>query len=262
MTTTSPDLDATAALLDDAAREARGMDQLGLDASVAEAYDIQRRSMARREARGERLIGIKMGLTSRAKMAQVNITEVIWGQLTDAMVVENGGTMDASRFGQPRAEPEIAFRLGKSLSGVVTELEAWAAIEGVAPAVEILDSRFRNFKFNLADAIADNCSAAGLVVGPWTAPGVDFSNLGMCMSIDGRPVGIGSSAAILGHPIRTLVAAARLTAQYGGELRAGDIFLSGAPTAAVPLKPGMRVSLEVQSLGQCGFSVTTPSEGA
>jgi 2-oxo-3-hexenedioate decarboxylase len=197
-----------------------------------------------------------MGVTSREKMAQVGITEVIWGRLTDAMLMEDGDTLDVSRFIHPRAEPEIVFRLGKSLAGKVTEMEAWAAIDGVAAGIEILDSRFKNFKFSITDVVADNASSSALLIGPWNKPTVDFANLGMSLEVNGRPVGVGSSAAILGHPIRSLVAGARLAAQYGDSLQPGDVFLSGAATAAEPLRPGSNVRVRIEKLGRCGFSVS------
>lgn len=248
-------LDEIAERLDAAALNATSIAQTGENLSVPQAYETQKRSIALRLSRGERRVGIKMGFTSRAKMIQMGISEVIWGRLTDAMLVEEGGLFDPSRFIQPRAEPEIAFRMKAPLSGRVTEMEAWAAVDCIAPAIEILDSRYSNFKFNLGDAIADNCSSAGLVVGPWHRPDANIANLGMAMEFDGVPVAVGSSAAILGHPVRALVAAARLMAQSGDQLLPGDVFLSGAPTAALPLARGTRVRLRVERLGFCGFSV-------
>ncbi|KOF55113.1 hypothetical protein AD428_02715 [Achromobacter sp. DMS1] len=253
----TPGLNEIAAILDDAACSRQAIEQLGLQIGIANAYKAQALSIARRIARGERKVGVKMGLTSKAKMQQVNLKDVLWGRLTDGMLMENGGVLDIDDFIQPRAEPEIAFRLRKPLAGRITELEAWDAIEGIAPAIEILDSRFKSFKFNVDDAIADNCSSSAFFIGPWHKPDTDFGNLGMSLEIQGHPVAVSSSSAILGHPIRTLVAAARLTEQYGGCLEAGDVFLSGASTAAFPLQAGMHVRVRVQSLGRCGFSVTS-----
>jgi len=244
-----------AQMLDEAARDASAIDQLGLEVSSEQAYQIQAASIDRRLVRGEKYIGLKMGMTSRAKMAQIGITEVIWGRLTDAMVLPNGGTLAMDRHIHPRAEPEIAFRLCAPLSGEITEKEAWAAVDGIAPAVEIIDSRFRDFKFNLADAIADNCSSSSVILGPWHPPSLGAGNLHMEMLINDESVGIGCSSAILGHPIRSLIEAARLTARYGGSLSAGDIFMSGASMAAVPLQVGMQVKLRVQHLGECEFQV-------
>ena len=247
------DLAAIAERLDRAAAAAAPIEQLTTRLALDEAYEVQRLWIERRLGRGEQRLGIKMGVTSREKMAQVGITDVIWGRLTTAMLLENGGTLDLSRFIHPRAEPEIVFRLRAPLAGEVTELEAWSAIDGVAAGMEILNSRFKNFKFSITDVIADNASSSALVIGPWNDPATDFANLGMSMEVDGRPLGAGSSAAILGHPIRSLVAGARLVARYGEQLRPGDIFLSGAATAAEPIKAGARVRLRVERLGQCGF---------
>lgn len=244
-----------AQLLDGAALRAEAVEQLAETIDIAEAYRIQRLSIARRIARGEKPIGIKMGLTSKAKMAQVGVSDMNWGRLTDGMIVEDGGELQRSRFIHPRAEPEIAFRLRAPLEGNVTHLEAWAAIEGVAAAIEILDSRFKNFKFRMTDVIADNSSSSGLIIGPWHRPDMDFSNLGMSLEINTRPVQLGSSAAILGHPIRSLVAAARLMALRGQRLEAGDIVLSGAITAAEPLSIGMKVRVRLEQLGYCDFAV-------
>src|SRR3546814_12113124 len=106
------------------------------------------------------------------------------------------------------------------LSGKVTAMEALAAVEAIAPAMEIIDSRYENFKFALSDVIADNTSSSGLVIGQWNDPAKDFSNLGVVLEIDGHVIEVGSTAAILGHPLRSLVAAARLVAE-GGEEKIG-----------------------------------------
>lgn len=248
-------LEAIAARLDEAARTATAVDQLAEAIDVAAAYEAQKLSMARRFARGERRIGIKMGLTSKAKMAQVGVSEMTWGLLTDAMLIDDGGTLPLDRFIHPRAEPEVAFLIGKPLAGRVTALTAFAAIDGVAAAMEIIDSRFQNFRFRITDVIADNSSSSAFVVGPWNAPDTDVGNLGMALAFDGRPVGIGSSAAILGHPLRSLVAAVAILERYGERLEPGDILLSGASTAAEPLRRRTRVRVEVERLGTCGFAV-------
>src|SRR6266545_60736 len=101
--------------------------------------------------------------------------------------------------------------LGEPLGGTVTPLAAMRALAGVAPALEVIDSRYRDFRFSLPDVVADNCSAAAIVVGPWADPtAVDLANLGLLLEIDGKVAQVGSTAAILGHPVRSLVAAARL----------------------------------------------------
>lgn len=250
-------LEELAFAVDEAQREARAIPQLSKDhpdLSVLDAYAIQALSVARRIARGEKRIGVKMGLTSRAKMVQVGVNEAAWGRLTDAMLLEEGGVLKRSAFVHPRLEPEIVFLLKKRLSGKVSALEAMAAVEAIAPAMEVIDSRYENFKFTLPDVVADNTSSSGLVIGAWRSAEIDCSNLGMVLSVNGRPKEIGSSAAILGHPVRSLVAAARMTAEWGEALEPGYIVMAGGATAAHPASVGETISLEVQHLG--GVSIT------
>lgn len=244
-----------AALLDEAARNARGVDQIDpkSEMSLEDAYAIQAASIERRLARGERRVGVKMGFTSRSKMVQMGLHDVIWGRLTDAMLVEEGGETSFAKYVHPRAEPEIAFILKQSLPGTVTAVEALAAVEAIAPAIEIIDSRYKEFRFSLPDVIADNASSSGFVIGPWCDPRQDFSNLGLTLSIDGRVLQVGSTAAILNHPLRSLVAAARLSAAAGEPLQAGWIVMAGGATAAEWVRPGQYVSIESEQLGCAGF---------
>jgi 2-oxo-3-hexenedioate decarboxylase len=155
----------------------------------------------------------------------------------------------------PRVEPEIAFLLRKELPPKVSPLEALAAVEAIAPAMEIIDSRFRAFKFSLEDVVADNASSSGVVIGPWHRPDIDFSNLGLIMSCNGRAMQVGSTAAILGHPLRSLVAAARLAHEAGEPLQAGSIIMAGSASAAEPLTAGSYIELQMQHLGSTGFHV-------
>lgn len=251
------DLAGFAAVVDEAARTAQAIPQLTETAAltVDDAYAIQALSLARRYARGEKRVGMKMGLTSRVKMAQVGVSEMVWGRLTDTMRVEEGGSISRARFVHPRAEPEIAYLLKAPLAGEVTVAEAMAAVGGVAPAIEIIDSRYKDFKFALPDVVADNSSSSAFVIGRWSAPDTDVANLGMVLEVNGRAVQVGSSAAILGDPIRSLVAAARLVARWGERLEAGWIVLAGGATAAHPLSPGCHVRVDMQTLGSAGFRV-------
>jgi 2-oxo-3-hexenedioate decarboxylase len=241
--------------LDAAARDAREVAQIDSEGrlSLQDAYAIQRASIQRRLSRGARRIGVKMGFTSRAKMVQMGLSDVVWGRLTSDMLIEEGMATSFARFVHPRAEPEIAFLLKKPLSGHVTAAQALASVEAVAPAVEVIDSRYRDFKFTLPEVIADNASSSGIVIGPWTDPHEDFSNLGLTMSIDGRVVQVGSTAAILGHPLRSLVAAARLSDAAGEPLQAGWVVMAGGATPAEWVKPGQYVSIEMERLGGAGF---------
>jgi 2-oxo-3-hexenedioate decarboxylase len=132
----------------------------------------------------------------------------------------------------------------------------------VAPALEVIDSRYRDFKFSLADVVADNCSAAAIVVGSWADPAsVDVGNLGLLLEVDGQVAQLGSSAAILGHPVRSLVAAARLVGAAGERLEPGDLLMAGGATEAVAIGPGSRVRLEMERLGGVGFRLADGQPG-
>jgi len=246
-----------ATLLDDAARNAQEVAQFDAEGrlSLDDAYAIQAASIDRRVTRGEHRVGVKMGFTSRAKMVQMGLSDVIWGRLTAGMQIEEGTAVDFSRFVHPRVEPEIAFVLKRPLSGNVTAPEALAAVEAIAPALEIIDSRYKDFKFTLPEVIADNASSSGFVIGPWCSPHIDFANLGLTLNIDGRVVQVGSTAALLGHPLRSLVAAARRSALAGEPLQAGWIVMAGGATPAEWIKPGQYVAVEMERLGSAGFHV-------
>ncbi|WP_144125415.1 2-keto-4-pentenoate hydratase [Catellatospora sichuanensis] len=235
-----------AVLLDDAAVNATAIPQLTLahELDVDGAYAVQEALIARRLDRGQRLVGIKMGLTSRAKMAQVGVHEVIWGRLTDAMAVPDGGQLSLDGFIHPRVEPEIAFLLGEH------------GIAAVAPALEIIDSRYADFRFTHPDVVADNTSGAAFVIGPWQPMPAGVDNLGVLLEVDGKVVQAGSTAAILGDPRRALAEGRALTARYGVALEPGWVFLAGAATAAVPLTPGAHVRATVEGLGTASLKVT------
>ncbi|MFG2196418.1 2-keto-4-pentenoate hydratase [Streptomyces sp. NPDC048639] len=242
--------------LDEAARARRPIPPLTDTAplGVDDAYGVQRMTLERRRARGETVVGVKMGFTSRAKMAQMGVDDLIWGRLTDAMAVEDGGVLDTGGLIHPRIEPEIAFLLGRPLSGRMSPFRAARSVSAVAVAYEVLDSRYQDFRFTLPDVIADNASAAAFGIGPWHDP-VDVGNLGLLLEIDGRTAETGSTAAVLGHPYRSLAAAARLAEAAGMELEPGWIVLAGAATTAVPLPRGAHVRVTSAGLGR--VEVTT-----
>jgi 2-oxo-3-hexenedioate decarboxylase len=251
------DINRLANEVDTAAYNARAIEQISAKKSlgVLDAYAVQKASVAKRLDRGEKLVGIKMGFTSRAKMVQMGVDNVIWGHLTDIMSIPDGGEIEYQNYVHPRVEPELAFMLKKPLVGKVTMLEALDAIEAVAPAMEIIDSRYRDFKFSLVDVIADNSSSSSFVVGPWSKSDVELSNLGMLLEVDGRVVEVGSTAAILGDPLRSLVEASRLMGEHDMQLEAGWIVMAGAATAAYPLSPGVHIRAEVEELGRVSFGV-------
>ncbi len=251
----NPKVARLAERLDSAAREARAIPQWTEDdlLTLPEAYEVQRTLVDHRLARGASRIGLKMGFTSRAKMLQMGLSDLITGRLTSDMIIEEGGMLDLARHVHARVEPELCFLLGKPLEGSITPMQALAAVEAIAPAMEVIDSRYKDFKFSLPDVVADNASSAGIVVGTWHRPDIDFGNLGLVMSFDGRSVEVGSTAAILGAPIRALVAAARLAAQQGERLEAGSLVMAGGATAAAALPAGVAVRCEMQSLGCVSF---------
>jgi 2-oxo-3-hexenedioate decarboxylase len=231
MTVETVDISELAGQLDDAERSVEPIPQLGL-ADADTAYQVQRALV------GDRLVGLKMGLTSRAKQVQMGVAEPIWGRLTGAMRVADGGTVDTSRLIHPRVEPEVAFRLDGSGDAVAA-----------APALEVIDSRYADFTFTLPDVIADNTSAARFVVGPWRPVPDGLDNLGVLLEVDGRVVQIGSTAAILGDPRRALARGLDLAGADGVAPEAGWVFLAGAATAAVPLVAGSHVRAVVEGLG-------------
>lgn len=253
-----PDIRALARQLDAAAVDATPITQLSanVDMTLDQAYQIQKAAIALRIARREQRVGIKMGFTSRAKIVQMGISDMIWGRLTDGMIVEEGSTVDFSSYVHPRVEPEIAFLLKRPLIGRLTPMQAMEAVEAIAPALEIIDSRYSNFKFSLTDVVADNASSSGFVTGPWQKPDFDFSNLGMVMNFNGRPVEIGSTAAIMGHPLRSLIAAARFAGEVNEPLKAGWIVMAGGATAAQALSAGDYVELEMEKMGRVAFGIS------
>lgn len=243
------DIAALAAVLDTA--QVKGTDTPSLaDAWVLDlddAYAIQHALIDRRLARGEQIVGIKMGFTSRAKMAQMGVSEVIIGQLTDAMRIDDGGEVDLGRFIHPRIEPEVAYRVGPTFDLADRDFDLATSVDAIAPAMEIIDSRYRDFRFTHEDVVADNTSAAGFVIGNWQ-PVQPVPDAGVRIMV-GDQVSNGSTAAILGDPIEAVREAQRMVVKRGLRLRPGDVILAGAATAAMTFVGG-RAECEVASLGR------------
>ncbi|NEA15361.1 2-keto-4-pentenoate hydratase [Streptomyces halstedii] len=213
---------------------------------IDDAYAIQAALLSRRTARGERFTGVKLGFTSKAKMAQMGVSDVIVGRLTDAMRVTDGGDVDLGRFIHPKVEPEVAYRIGRDVDPDDPATDIESCVDAVAPALEIIDSRYRDFRFTYGDVVADNTSAAAYVVGPWR-PVQSVSNRAVRLSA-GTTVVTGSTAAILGDPVRALHALLDMCRRRNIPLRAGQMVLAGAATAAVPLTPGV-TACDVAGLG-------------
>ncbi|PAE26588.1 MULTISPECIES: fumarylacetoacetate hydrolase family protein [Bacillaceae] len=225
--------------------------------SFEEAYLIQEKLIERREKDGSRRVGLKLGLTSKAKQQMMGVHEAIYGILTDDMLGFEWEPIDFNQFIHPKAEPEIAFMIGEDLQGTsVTAEDVLSVTKYVAPAIEIIDSRYLDFKFTLADVIADNCSSSRFVLGSkWMKPdSVDLGQLGMVMSKNGEVAQTGSSAAVLGHPAASAAWAVNKLGESGRGIKKGDIILSGAISEAIAFKPGDAVSVQFAELGSVSIS--------
>ena len=246
-------------LLHDArlARTPVSQERLGSLGSLATAYAVQAAGIALRLEAGERVCGLKMGFTSRAKMAQMGVSEMIVGQLTDAMRAVDGAALATGSFIHPRVEPELAMLLGRELPAAAGPDDLARCVAAVAPALEVIDSRYADFRFDLNAVVADNTSAAAFVVGSWQPLPRAIDNLGLAMRVTHvseqgarSETQLGTTAAILGDPWRSLHAAARLAALHGLVVPAGSVVLAGAATAAVSLPVHGRVEMEMASLGR------------
>src|SRR5215472_6650390 len=175
---------------------------------VEQAYEIQLRQVEQWQRDGRVIKGHKVGLTSAAMRRQIGVDQSDYGHLTDAMFHLDSEPIDLRRYLQPRIEPEVAFVLGKDLAGPgVTAADAAAAVSFVLPALELIDSRIRDWKITLVDTIADNASSGGVVLGstPTRLDGVDLALTGCLLARDGRVVDTGAGGAVLGHPLNALV---------------------------------------------------------
>lgn len=251
------DVHKLAAVLDEAARTARAVPRPEQDYGVADAYRVQEELIRLRLERGDRLAGVKLGFTSEGKRRQMGVRDIIFGRVPESSAILDGSYADMSRYIHPRVEPEIVYLVGRRIASPGDAL-APGAIAAVAPGIEVIDSRYEDFRFSLPDVIADNTSAAGYAVGPWQPYDPSRWNLGVVLEIDGRVVHAGSTGAILGDPRRALAEAARLALQAGTALEPGWVLLAGAATPAEPLTPGARVRAEIQHLGSVSFTAAAP----
>ncbi|MEP9416115.1 fumarylacetoacetate hydrolase family protein [Gordonia sp. VNQ95] len=222
------------------------------DLTLDVAYAAQDIALADRRARGETVVGIKLGLTSRAKQQQMGVDEPSVAWLTDAMALPAGLPVPRDRLIHPRAEPEIAFVLGRELKGPgVTAAQAMAAVDYAVGAIEIIDSRYSGFNFSLEDAVADNNSSGVYITGP-VMRRPDELDLGLeacLLEVDGDVVDSATGAAVLGHPGEALAFAANTFGARGVTLQPGWVVLTGGMTDAVPVAPGARVAAHFTSLG-------------
>lgn len=222
------------------------------DLTIADAYRIQAALVRRRLARGERLVGAKLGFTSLAMRRALGVEAPNGGRLTDAMLLD-GPAVPLDQLIHPKVEPEIAFLLGRDLAGpTVTAVHVLAATAAVCLCLEIVDSRYERFRFRAADNIADNSSAARLVLGGRLVDprAVDLAEIGVVFSADGALVATAAGAAVEGHPAAAVAWLVRHLARTGEGLRAGDIVISGGLTAPVDLRAGTAVHVEARRLGE------------
>jgi 2-oxopent-4-enoate/cis-2-oxohex-4-enoate hydratase len=228
--------------------------------SIEDAYNIQQALMTLRYDRGgERIIGKKIGVTSQPVMDMLGVNQPDFGMLTDRMVIPQGGEVDLSRLIQPKAEGEIAFVLKHDLHGPgITAADVLRATEGIMPCFEIVDSRIRDWKIAIQDTIADNASCGVFVLGDkMVSPNsVNLYSIGMVLRKNGRVVGTGAGAASLGSPVNAMVWLANQLGELGMSLKAGEVILSGALSAMVPIAQGDLFEMTLDGVGSCQFIVT------
>lgn len=216
--------------------------------TIDDAYRIQKAAMGQHFASGAHRVGHKIGLTSQAIQNQLGVNQPDFGVITDRMVLPNRGRLAVSDLIAPRLEAEYAFRIAKDLPVLPTREELVEAIDGVAVALEVIDSRIVDWRITLIDTVADNASSARVVVGEWvdatsqlldSLPGREIS-----LSRDNEEVSAGPGSAVLGDPINSVFWLAQAIGEYGDNFRAGEFVIAGAVSAAVPLVPGMQWSAQ------------------
>jgi 2-oxo-3-hexenedioate decarboxylase len=245
--------------LEDCELEARDTTKITLDypdMDWDDAYAIQDEIRRRKVARGGRIVGLKAGLTSHAKMKQMGVETPVFGFLADSFAVPDGGECKVAQLIHPKVEPEIAFVTKRALKGPGCHIGAvLAATDFVMPGIEVIDSRYRDFKFDLKSVVADNTSAVRFVVGGRPVPvgEVDLRTAGIVLEKNGEPVAFGAGAAVLGHPAAAIAMLANHLGARGEEIPAGSLILSGGITEAVAVQAGDSVCLRIQGMGSVGM---------
>ncbi|MFZ3183367.1 MAG: fumarylacetoacetate hydrolase family protein [Pseudomonas sp.] len=226
--------------------------------TLADAYAVQEINTREALSQGRRLVGRKVGLTSKAVQQQLGVDQPDFGMLFADMEVLDGGEIDCRTLIQPKAEGEIAFVLGRDLPRHDTTLaELMSAVDYVLPALEIVDSAIEDWKITLVDTVADNASSALYVLGkqPTKLSALDLRLEGMLLEKNGAQAAIGVGAACLGNPLDACLWLARTMAEVGRPLLAGDVLLSGALGPMTPVVAGDRLHLRLTRLGDvsCRF---------
>lgn len=252
-----------ASVLNEARLKAKPIPQISKDLNPfprTAAYEIQEKQLELRKNAGEKQIGWKMGLTSEAKRRQMNLDSPLYGFLTDKMQVANTGVFSMMGMIHPKIEPEIAFLIKDDLSGRPSRERVLASCAAVCACMEILDSRYEQFKyFSMEDVISDNSSSSHFVLGPWREDfhKIDLANLKMEMAVDGDVVQSGNSKDISGDPVISVIQLCELLAQRNQILKSGSIVLAGAATPAVELRAGMEIELHVDGFDPAVVSITS-----
>jgi 2-oxo-3-hexenedioate decarboxylase len=216
------------------------------------AYLAQRAFVQARLDAGERVVGAKLGLTSKVKQAAMGVDSPLSGVVTSGMLAPFGAPIELSGFIHPRVEPEIAFVLARDVEAPATVSSVLAATESVCGAIDILDSRYEDFRFALPDVIADNASAARFLVGPRSVPPRDLEDLrliGCVLRANGGVAATAAGASVMGHPAASVAWLANQLAERAEVLKAGWTVFSGGLTAPIPLSAGSSVSAEFDGLG-------------
>tara|TARA_R110000787_G_scaffold123580_7_gene234610 strand:- start:3784 stop:4572 length:789 start_codon:yes stop_codon:yes gene_type:complete len=226
--------------------------ELGVD----EGYEVQDELRRTWIARGDRQVGVKAGLTSKPKMEQMGVKLPGFGLLMASMSRPENGVIEMDQLIHPRIEAEIAFVLKDELSGADLSIEqVIAATDYVIPAVEVIDSRFEKFKFDLPSVIADNTSSARYVTGgrPLDPRTVDLRTIGVVIEKNGEIQALGASAAVLNHPANAVIMLAKHLAGRGEVIPAGSLILTGGITEAIPVERGDNVIARFQDMGSVSF---------
>lgn len=226
----------------------------GFEISIEDAYHIQQRMLARRIEKGEKVVGKKIGVTSKAVMNMLGVGQPDFGYLLDGMVYNEGESIPMDTLIQPKAEGEIAFLLNKDLKGPgLTAADILAATEGVMACFEIVDSRIQDWKIKIQDTVADNASCGVFVLGDKLVDPkkIDLALCGMVLEKNGEIVVTGAGAATMASPVNAMVWLANTLGRLGISLNAGDIVLSGALGAMVPVKAGDSLRCTIGGIGGC-----------
>jgi 2-keto-4-pentenoate hydratase len=227
------------------------------DMTLDEAYAVQLQQVRHWASEGRLIRGHKVGLTSAVMQRQLGVDQPDYGHLTDDMFHLESLPIPVDHFISPKVEPEIAFVLRKPLTGPgVTVADAISAIDYALPALEIIDSRIRDWKITLADTIADNASSGGVVLGSTpgtlsqlTHSGWSLRTIGCVVHQGGQVVGTGAGGAALGSPLNALVWLANTVGLLGITLEAGSVIMPGSVTAAIPVRGGDSVTATFAGLG-------------